>query len=200
MLSFAQPAQYGVSSGWLGPAITFLPPKQSAGPPPMATSNSAGSAGAAFRYCRLMDVFNTPDLPAPIEELSPQADSRDAIFVAALLEDELQRLLLSSMPTISDILASRLFDEHGPLNSFAARIDVARALDLIDVETYTDLRAIQAIRNIFAHAAGNLNFKSAEIERRGISFRRWRSGCDLRGLFEESASTAMAAMAMKSKP
>ena len=148
----------------------------------------------------LMDVFSTPDLAAPIEELSPQADSRNAIFMAALLEEELQRLLLSSMPTISDILASRLFDEHGPLNSFAAKIDMARALDLIDVETYTDLRAIQAIRNTFANAAGRLNFKSAEIERRGISFRRWRSGCDLRGLFEESASTAMAAIAKKATP
>ena len=50
----------------------------------------------------LMDVFSTPDLAAPIEELSPQADSRNAIFMAALLEEELQRLLLSSMPTISE--------------------------------------------------------------------------------------------------
>ena len=146
-----------------------------------------------------MDVFNTPDLAAPIEELSPQANSRNAIFIAALLEDELQRLLLGSMPTISDILASRLFDDYGPLNNFAAKIDMARALGLIDVETYTDLRAIQAIRNTFAHAAGHLNFKSPEIERRGISFRRWRSGCDLRGLFEESASNAMAAMGVKAK-
>ena len=148
----------------------------------------------------LMDVRDTPDLAEPIEELLPQADSRNAIFIAALLEDELQRLLLSSMPTISNILASRLFDDYGPLHSSTAKIDVARALDLIDVETYTDLRAIQAIRNTFAHAAGRLNFKSPEIERRGISFRKWRSGCDLRGLFEESASNAMAAMGLRAKP
>jgi len=65
---------------------------------------------------------------------------------AALLEEEIQRLLPGYMPTISNMLASRLFDDYGPLNSFAAKIDVARALDLIDVETYTDLRAIQVIR------------------------------------------------------
>ena len=68
-----------------------------------------------------MDVFNTPDLAAPIEELSPQANSRNAIFIAALLEDELQRLLLGSMPTISDILASRLFDDYGPLNKLRCK-------------------------------------------------------------------------------
>jgi len=147
-----------------------------------------------------MDVSDTPASATPIEELSSQADSRNAIFIAALLEDGLQSLLLSSMPTISDILASRLFEEHGPLNGFAAKIDMARALELIDVETYTDLRAIQSIRNAFAGAAGRLNFKSPEIEGRGISFRRWRSGCDLRVLFEESASRAMAAMDTKAKP
>jgi len=56
---------------------------------------------------------------------------------------------------------------------------------------------LQSIRNAFAHPTDRLNFKSAEIERRGISFRGWRSGCDLRELFEESASNAMAAMDMK---
>ena len=140
---------------------------------------------------------DTRDLAALIEELSPQANSGNAIFIAALLEDELQRLLLMFMPTISNILASRLFDDYGPLNSFAAKIDVARALDLIDMGTYTDLRAIQAIRNNFAHPRDRLNFKSPEIERRGISLRGWRSGCDLRELFEERASNAMAAMGRK---
>jgi DNA-binding MltR family transcriptional regulator len=144
-----------------------------------------------------MDGHDTRDLAALIEELSPQADSGKAIFIAALLDGELQRLLLTFMPTISNILAERLFEDYGPLNSLAAKIDMARALDLIDMGTYTDLRAIQVIRNTFAHPTDRLDFKSPEIERRGISLRGWRAGCDLRAPFEERASNAMAAMAMK---
>jgi len=34
-----------------------------------------------------MEANETPDLAALIEELSPQADSGNAIFIAALLED-----------------------------------------------------------------------------------------------------------------
>jgi hypothetical protein len=68
----------------------------------------------------------------------------------------IQTLLLTYMPTISNILASRLFDDYGPLNSLAAKIYLAPPLDLIDVETYTDLRAIQAIRNTFAHPTDRL--------------------------------------------
>jgi hypothetical protein len=144
-----------------------------------------------------MDGHDTRDLAALIEELSPQADSGKAIFIAALLDGELQRLLLTFMPTISNILAERLFEDYGPLNSLAAKIDMARALDLIDMGTYTDLRAIQVIRNPFAHPTDRLDFKSPEIERRGISLRGWRAGCDLRAPFEERASNAMAAMAME---
>ena len=144
-----------------------------------------------------MDIKNTPDLGALIEEFSPETDSRNAIFTATLLEDELQRLLPTFMPTISDMLASRIFDDYGPLNSFVAKIDMARALDLIDSGTYTDLRAIQVIRNAFAHPTERLTFKSPEIARRGISLSGWRSGCDLRELFEERAYNTMAAMGIK---
>ena len=156
-------------------------------------------AGTLFVLTDPMDGHDTRDLAALIEELSPQADSGNAIFIAALLDGELQRLLLTFMPTISNILAARLFEDYGPLSSLAAKIDMARALDLIDMGTYTDLRAIQVIRNTFAHPTDRLHFKSPEIERRGISLRGWRSGCDLRALFEERASHAMAAMAMKAE-
>ena len=38
------------------------------------------------------------------------------------------------------------------LSTFLAKIDVARALDLIDDAIYKDLRALNDIRNAFAHA------------------------------------------------
>ena len=102
-----------------------------------------------------MEANETPDLAALIEELSPQADSGNAIFIAALLEDSNAFAHVYAYD-LKHFLASRLFDDYGPLNSLAAKIDLAPPLDLIDVETYTDLRAIQAIRNTFAHPTDRL--------------------------------------------
>jgi hypothetical protein len=55
------------------------------------------------------------------------------------------------MPKMSNGLAKQVFD-NGPLGTFSAKIDVARALALIDDATRSDLRFIKAPRNLFAHA------------------------------------------------
>jgi hypothetical protein len=90
------------------------------------------------------------------------ADTGHAILTAARLDNLLQLLLLAHMPPMSNVLAADLF-ERGALSTFSAKIDLARALGLIDIATRRDLRAIKNVRNVFAHAEERVRFASAPI-------------------------------------
>jgi DNA-binding MltR family transcriptional regulator len=65
------------------------------------------------------------------------------------------------MRSLSNNKAERIF--NGPLRSFAAKIDVAYAFELIDDELHDDLTIIRDIRNAFAHSVVETNFESAKI-------------------------------------
>ena len=62
------------------------------------------------------------------------AETGHAILTAARLDNLLQLLLLAHMPRMSNTLANDLFN-GGPLGTFSAKIDLSRALDLIDSAT-----------------------------------------------------------------
>jgi hypothetical protein len=66
-------------------------------------------------------------------------DTGHAILTAAKLDNLLQQLLLHALPRMSNGLAKSLFD-RGPLGTFSAKIDLARALGLIDTQTRRELR------------------------------------------------------------
>lgn len=100
-----------------------------------------------------------------IKLLNQQTESGHALVIAGIIEDELQKLLLSSMRELSSNLAERLFDGYGPLSTFAGKIDVAFALDLIDESVHRDLRVIKDIRNRFAHTTQFAFFNSPEISK-----------------------------------
>jgi len=89
------------------------------------------------------------------------ADAGHAILEAAYLDNLLQQLLLHSMPKMSNGLAKELFGRS--LNSFAAKINLACALRLIDAKTRCDLLAVKSVRNVFAHAEHALGFRHAKI-------------------------------------
>src|SRR5690242_1015626 len=90
-------------------------------------------------------------------------DAGRAILTAARLDNLLQQLLLHAMPPMSNTLARDLFDNRGPLATFSAKIDVARAMGLIDAPTQRDLRAIKGLRNFFAHAERPIHFTSQPV-------------------------------------
>jgi DNA-binding MltR family transcriptional regulator len=98
-----------------------------------------------------------------IKLLAQQTEAGNALVIAGLVDDELQKLLLSAMRSMSNKMAERLFDGYGPLRDFAAKIDVAFAFKLIDEKTHTDLRVIKDVRNKFAHAIRFTFFTSPEI-------------------------------------
>lgn len=95
--------------------------------------------------------------------LARQSQAGSALVIAGLIDDELQKLLLSAMRTLSNKMAERLFEGYGPLKDFAAKIDIAFAFKLIDQQTHADLRIIKDVRNKFAHPIHYVFFNSPEI-------------------------------------
>ena len=74
-----------------------------------------------------------------------------ALTVGARLDAALERALLAKMRELSEAQRTNLFDGYSSLSSFAAKIDVAYALNIFDDALYDDLIVIRKIRNAFAH-------------------------------------------------
>ena len=138
-----------------------------------------------------------PHLEAKDEEVFLNAESGHAILEAARLDQLLQKLLLTYMPRMSNDLAENVFDNMGPLATFSAKILLARALGLIDGPIYSDLKAIKAIRNAFAHAEEALHFDSDHIIGKARSFVDWRDRAKAKNLFDNAVSRCVGAIKRK---
>lgn len=90
-------------------------------------------------------------------------DSHHAIIGASELDNALELALLAKMRILSREMRDRIFDGYGPLSTFAAKIDIAYALEIIPQEFYDSLRKINKIRVKFAHPKFFLNFQDPEI-------------------------------------
>ena len=86
-----------------------------------------------------------------------------AIYMSQLVENILADELTSKMAIPSNTFKARIFEGYGPLSSFNAKIDIARALEIVDDETYNTLRILKSIRNEFAHPKSMPNFDDAAI-------------------------------------
>jgi DNA-binding MltR family transcriptional regulator len=107
--------------------------------------------------------------------LGNKTHAGEAILSAAILDNELQKVLLSKMRSLSTNKQKLLFDGFGPLSEFAAKIEVAHAFGLINEDVYLDLRTIKSIRDKFAHTPQELNFGSEEIIKLLKNFKDWNS-------------------------
>lgn len=76
------------------------------------------------------------------------------LMVSARLDAALKIALLSKMRPLSKRAKENIFEGYGPLASFSAKRDMAYALSVFDEETYSDLKVIKKIRNVFAHPKG----------------------------------------------
>lgn len=142
-----------------------------------------------------------PDKPFDLTEyiaiLAKVGDSGHVLLTSAIVEEWLEVVLLTAMRDLSNHLAGKLFAGYGPLSSFAAKIDVAYAFNLIDTATYDDLGAIRAIRNAFAHTRDFLHFDSPEMLKHFKRFKRWKPDCDLKQLFGEQCRVCISALSTK---
>src|SRR5262249_7079581 len=76
------------------------------------------------------------------------------------------------------------FSSMALLSRFAAKIDIAYALKIINDDLLGDFHAIRAIRNAFAHARKTVHFGSPELETHLQKFSGWTKTSDKRALFD----------------
>jgi hypothetical protein len=100
------------------------------------------------------------------------------------------------MRPLSNTFAKKFFG--GPLNSFAAKADVAFALKFMEKSTWSDLKVIKDIRNAFAHTSSRLQFSSDGVFELFKRFEPPRpSGVDFQEFFDERAKHASQAIDAK---
>ncbi len=106
--------------------------------------------------------------------LSRHTEAGNALVVAGIVEDWLEKLLLARGRTISNTMAERIFEGMGPLRSFSGKIDVAYLFELIDEDVARDLRVIKDIRNKFAHTTQFVHFQSEHIAKLCQKLSNWK--------------------------
>jgi DNA-binding MltR family transcriptional regulator len=99
-----------------------------------------------------------------MHDLWTKSHAGHALLSAAILDQELRTAILKKMrPGLSNKKQERIFEGFGPLSEFAAKIELAYALDQIDDDIYGKLRIIKEIRDKFAHLPKECTFFSGEI-------------------------------------
>ena len=86
-----------------------------------------------------------------------------AIVMAAYVEEHLTHLIKRKMPGLNRDLSDRLFEGNGPLSTIAAKIDIARALKIIDATVAKNAVLIARVRNRFAHRLEVGAFDHSEV-------------------------------------
>ena len=118
-----------------------------------------------------------------------RADTGHAVQAAARLDHLLLMLLLTHMdlPHISRRRARTV-------DTFAKRRRKVHARGLIDDATNSDLRTINDVRVVFAHAEEPIRFASAPVRIKARRFRDWKPRASARRLFDEAVARAEAAI------
>jgi hypothetical protein len=99
-----------------------------------------------------------------IKELEKQSDRGAGIIAAALIEEILETIILSRLRPLSSDKYRDLFHGNSPLASFAAKIDIAYAIGVINDLGRIQLHLIRKIRNEFAHRIKPLDFEHPDIK------------------------------------
>jgi hypothetical protein len=106
-------------------------------------------------------VLTTADF---LQILAQQSQAGNVLVTTGLIEDELEKLLLTAGRELTGGQAKDLF-RRGALRNFAGKIDIAYLFELIDDRVQSDLHVIRAIRNNFAHTTQFVHFDSPHVNR-----------------------------------
>ena len=131
------------------------------------------------------------DLVGEIRGVARLTDAAVVIVSVSTLEDWLEKALKSRMRPLTSEVEHRLFTGYGPLNSFAAKIDIAYALGFFERDTYNDLRALKDIRNAFAHTSDFIFFDSASLTPLFQRLTGWTKDSDPKILFKERTNACV---------
>jgi hypothetical protein len=83
--------------------------------------------------------------------------------MAAHLESELTAAIESTLPRLTQDQRYELFEQDGPLATFARKIAMASALGIIGPKAKENFRLIQHVRNAFAHHRIPIEFSTPEV-------------------------------------
>ena len=97
---------------------------------------------------------------------------------AAILDKKLEMAVKTKLPSINKKLAKQLFEDFRPLGSFAAKIDLAHALDITSDSVYAELQKIRKIRNEFAHSEQILSLDVEPMKSLFMGLKRPASASD----------------------
>lgn len=102
------------------------------------------------------------DISSFLAELSRETDRGLPLVGAAVIDEQLARTLGAFLA--QGKVSERLLNgATAPLGTFSARIDLCRALGLIDDYECREISLIRKVRNEFAHAKHGLTFDDARI-------------------------------------
>lgn len=104
-------------------------------------------------------------LNSTFDEIFKQSDRASAVVSGGILEEILQRMLISFFLQHQNVKKS-MFDGLTPLSTFGAKIELCYHLGLINETEYEDLKLVKNIRNTFAHSIKSINFDTDSIKDR----------------------------------
>jgi hypothetical protein len=97
-------------------------------------------------------------------QMEPGTGGRGAcLLIVAQLENELEAAIVSTMPKMAPDVRSEMFEQDGPMATFARKISMAAALGIVGPKTRSNLKIIRHIRNAFAHAKIPIDFDTDEV-------------------------------------
>jgi len=97
------------------------------------------------------------------KQVDAKADDRGVcLLIVAQLENELDRALDYVIDPPANVRAA-LYEQDGPLATFARKISMAAALEIIGPISRVNLGIIRHVRNAFAHAKRPIKFSTPEV-------------------------------------
>lgn len=104
---------------------------------------------------------------ALVETLMEESDRGCVLVGVAYLDEEVQLLLRESFESAKEVVRKAvdplLKGGFAPLGSFSARIKLALALGLIDLEVHDVLDRLRELRNAFAHTNGPVRLSKEQV-------------------------------------
>lgn len=95
------------------------------------------------------------------KDLKKETDRAAAVLAGALLESQLETLLRKNMINHGEV--NNLFENFGPLGTFASKSSIALTLGIIPEDVFNELKYIRKIRNAFAHNLFTSGFDKSPI-------------------------------------
>ena len=112
-------------------------------------------------------IIGDPEEEEFISQLASFPDRIVGLLAPAIIDKRLATVIKARWANTSNgELLQDLFRDGGPLGSFATRIQIGFAIRIYGEDTYKDLRAINKIRNDFAHRLSAKDFNTQGIRDR----------------------------------